>query len=108
MDQIGHNGPNYTKLDQDAPNRMDQSRPIWTEVDLFGPNWTEVGVYYLYLLKLIKMTYGSLTRPLNLVLDTILTYEYSSGIKYFSSEHKLKINKWCLHLSYLYYMFFLL
>ena len=57
MDQIRRNGPNQTELDQNRPN--DQKWTKWTEVDLFGPNWTEVGVYYLYLLKLMKMTYGS-------------------------------------------------
>ena len=26
-----------------------------------GPDWTRVGVYYLYLLKFMKITYGSLS-----------------------------------------------
>ena len=74
------------------------------------------------------MTYGSLSRsgigpniegyqkkkseigPFNLALNTTLAYGYiySSGMRFFSSEFKLKINKWCLHPRYLYYMYFLL
>ena len=80
----------------------------------------------------MKMTYGCLSRsgirpniagyqkkrkkkkseigPFNLALNTTLAYGYiySSGMRFFSSEFKLKINKWCLHPRYLYYMYFLL
>ena len=45
-----------------------------------------MGVYYLYLLKLMKMTYGSLSRSenrlFNLTMNTTLAYkyEYNGGI----------------------------
>ena len=90
--------PGMDKLDQSGPNR-----PKWTEIDQIEPNeltwaeWTNMGVYYLYLLKLMKMTYGSLSRrenrPFNLTMNTTLAYkyEYNGGIWFFL--YKLKINK---------------
>ena len=81
---------------------MDQS-----ELDLNGIDRTETDVYYLNFLKLMKMTYGSLSRsgirPFNLTLNTTLAYRYEySGATgfFFFCEYKLKINKWCLHPSY--------
>ena len=50
------------------------------------------------------------TEPFNLALNTILAYgyEYNYDCDFFFGEYKLKINKWCLHLRYLYFMYFLL
>ena len=76
----------------------------------------------------MKMTYSSLSKsgigpdiegyqkkksgigPFNLTLNTTLAYGYvySGGMRFFSSEFELKINKWCLHPRCLYYMYFLL
>ena len=65
-------------MDQKDQSELDGLN--WTELDLIGPNWTEVGVYYLYLFKLMKITYGSLsrnrTKPINLALNTTLAYGY--------------------------------
>ena len=67
-----------------------------------GLDWTKVGVYYLYLLKFIKMTYGSLsmrgTESFNLTLNTTLAYKITNMntmmiYEFFSNEYKLKINK---------------
>ena len=67
-----------------------------------GLDWTKVGVYYLYLLKFIKMTYGSLsmrgTESFNLTLNTTLAYKITNMntmmiYEFFSDEYKLKINK---------------
>ena len=62
MDQIGLK---WIKMDQIRPNE---------------PNWTEMSVYYLYLLKFMKMTYDSLSRsrmgPFNLDLNITLAYIY--------------------------------
>ena len=78
----------------------------------------------------MKMTYGSLSRsgigpniegykkktkkrsgigPFNIALNTILAYGYvyNGGMRVFSGEFKLKINKGCLHPRCLYYMYFL-
>ena len=37
---------------------MDQSEPNWTKMNRYGLKCTRVPIYYLYLLKLIKMTYN--------------------------------------------------
>ena len=67
-----------------------------------GLDWTKVGVYYPYLLKFIKMTYGSLsmrgTESFNLTLNTTLAYKITNMntmmiYEFFSDEYKLKINK---------------
>ena len=56
--------------------------------------------FKLYLLKLMKMAYGSLsmseTRHFNLILNIAIAYnyEYIGGIIFFFGEYKLKINKW--------------
>ena len=72
------------QIDQNESNKLK-----WTELDLNGTNPTEADVYYLYFLKLMKMTYGSLSRsgigPFNLTLNTTLAYiyEYSGAIGFF-------------------------
>ena len=67
-----------------------------------GPDWTRVGVYYLYLLKFMKITYGSLSmrgiESFNLTLNTTLAYKITNLntmmiYEFFSDEYKLKINK---------------
>ena len=84
---------------------MDQNGPNWmklNQIDQNGPDWTEVGVYYLYLLKFMKMTYGSLsmrgTESFNLTLKTTLAYKITNmntvmTYEFFSDEYKLKLNK---------------
>ena len=67
------------------------------------PDWTRVGVYYLYLLKFMKMTYGSLsmrgTESFNLTLNITLAYKITNMNTvmiyefFFSDEYELKINK---------------
>ena len=47
--------------------------------------------------------------PFNLVLNTTLAYKYvyNSEMRFFfSGDFKQKINKWCLHPMYLYYIYF--
>ena len=109
MDQ---HGLNWTKLNKIWPNwiemhqigwikpkwtGMDWNRPKRTKLDWNRPKWTKVGVYYPYLLKLMKMTCGYLSRsqigPFNIALNTTLAYnyEYSGGIGFFSCEYKLNI-----------------
>lgn len=59
MDRIelnGKNGPKWTKMEESGG--MDQSEPNWTKMDRYGLKCTRVPIYYLYLLKLIKMTYN--------------------------------------------------
>ena len=67
VDQNGSNGLKWMKL-----NQMDQN----------GLDWTEVGVYYLYLLKFMKMAYDSLsmcgTESFNLTLNTTLAYKITN------------------------------
>ena len=52
------------------------------QIDQNGPDWTKVGVYDLYLLKFIKMTYGSVsmrgTESFNLTLNTTLAYKITN------------------------------
>ena len=81
---------------------MDQNEPNWmklNQIDQYGPDWTEVGVHYLYLLRFMKMTYGSLsmrgTKSFNLTLNTTLAYKITNmntmmTYEFFSDEYKLK------------------
>ena len=75
---IESNWTQRTELDQKDQSGLDGLN--WTSLDWNGLNWTEVGVYYLYLFKLMKITYGSLSRnrtePINLALNTTLVYGY--------------------------------
>ena len=62
------------------------------------PKWIELGIYYLYLLNLMKMTYGSLGRsgtgPFNLILNTAVAYDYEyNGEIRFLFLGKYKQNK---------------
>ena len=77
---VTQNGPKLTKW-----TKVDQNEPNWmklNQIDQYGPDWTEVGVHYLFLLRFMKMTYGSLsmrgTKSFNLTLNTTLAYKITN------------------------------